>query len=187
MVAGAAFELQINSKFIAARQSKEVHFFIHTFHFTLNEYCENGNKTVKGNYRGIIPDMEFPPLREYGIDLSRPGLPNLLIGPFDHSVSRMRYRYSNGKIACEWYDDETWKECGECRATLWSGSALDCVGVGGSRVTLYFIQKLSLTCRRSRRWTARLSSVFRQALDILAESEPGSINPQRIVKIDLDD
>jgi uncharacterized membrane protein YfcA len=50
MVAGAALDLQINSKTIAARETKELRTFILPFHFTVNEYCENSNKKVMGHY-----------------------------------------------------------------------------------------------------------------------------------------
>jgi hypothetical protein len=159
----SALELQVNSNSIAARQTKVVSTIILPFHVAVNEYCEHGNKKVKGHYliNNSEQYMEFPPLLEWPIQNPKPGLPDLHIGPFNHSASRMRYQYSNSKIACERYDDETRKKCGECRATLWSGGALDCVGGGGSRVILYLIQKLSLICRRSRRWIARLSWMFR--------------------------
>jgi hypothetical protein len=96
----AALELQINSKSIAARETKELRTYILPFHFTVNEYCENSNKKVMGHYStpNLGQDMEFSHVEEYALGL-----------------------------------------------------------------ILYFIKKLSLTCRRSRTWTARLSWMLRSS------------------------
>lgn len=95
--------------------------------------------------------------------------PPFMLGVYEYEGSRLRFAYEG----CKWKDDETWKECGECRAGLWSGGRVDC-GVGGSRVSsvclfvfcCYLLLLLvwfgllewcadEMVCR-SRRWIVRL-------------------------------
>ncbi|KAH7370967.1 hypothetical protein BKA66DRAFT_191748 [Pyrenochaeta sp. MPI-SDFR-AT-0127] len=105
------------------------------FHFQTTEYCENGAKMVKGRYSNgnLVRDMNLPPGLINNLDHLVPKFPPLSIGPFDHGASKLRFAYSNGAFRCEWNDDETWRQCGECRAGLWSSPPLNC-GSGGSRV-----------------------------------------------------
>lgn len=110
------------------------------FHFQTTEYCQSGTKYVKGRYGNgnLVRDMDLHPGLINNLDHLVPGFPPLSIGPFNHSASKLRYAYSNGVFVCEWNDDETWRQCGECRAALWSGPTLNC-GSDGSRVRRSFL------------------------------------------------
>ncbi|KAF1943753.1 hypothetical protein EJ02DRAFT_510704 [Clathrospora elynae] len=103
------------------------------FHYQLTEYCEDGVKMVKSTYSNgnyVLPVSLGPD--EYSVNHLIPGFPNFMAGAFDYNTDHVRFNYDNGEFQCEWYDYETWKQCGECRAAQWSGAALDC-GSEGSR------------------------------------------------------
>jgi hypothetical protein len=104
------------------------------FHVQVTEYCENGSKKAKGQYKNgnLQLDFNLPPGLINNIDHRVPGYAPFSIGPYDYSNSRLRFAYDPSH--CEWFDNETWKQCGECRAGLWSGGDLNCAA-GGSRVT----------------------------------------------------
>lgn len=129
------------------------------FHVSVTEGCENGSKKVTAHYQNghMSADMTLWPGLQVGIDHRVPNFPPFVIGPFEYNTSRLRFYYSSGPIRCEWFDDETWKQCGECRAARWSGPAVNCAA-GGFRVGLKFKQLTCtlLTNHRPKRWTARL-------------------------------
>jgi hypothetical protein len=106
------------------------------FHFTLTEVCENGKMYAKGLW--VTGSIQQPISLWPGLIISIihrvPNFPPIQVGAYDYNHNRLRYGYSNGPVQCEWYDDETWKSCGECRAALWSGPPLDCAA-GGFRVS----------------------------------------------------
>jgi hypothetical protein len=120
---------------IATQTADKAYTTILPFHFSVTEFCENGSKKVTGQYSNgnIHQDVTLWPGLIVGIVHGVPNFPPIYIGPFDHNTSRLRYSYTNGPIKCEWFDDETWKQCGECRAGLWSGPPINCAA-GGSRV-----------------------------------------------------
>ncbi|KAF1921509.1 hypothetical protein BDU57DRAFT_544977 [Ampelomyces quisqualis] len=119
---------------IATRTAPNSETTILPFHFTVTEYCNSGKKSVKGRYSaaGISADVDLWPGLIVAIAHRVPNFPPFQVGDFDYNKSRLRFAYSNGPIQCEWFDEETWKQCGECRAGLWSGGPLDC-GAGGTR------------------------------------------------------
>jgi hypothetical protein len=129
------------------------------FHLTVTEACDNGSKKVTAHFHSghLSADMDLWPGVQAGIDHRVPRFPPFVIGPFDYNTSRLRFAYPNGLNQCEWFDDETWKQCGECRAMQWSGPPILCPG--GSRVSLTstHLTHTSLTTHRPRRWTARSS------------------------------
>jgi hypothetical protein len=110
------------------------------FHFQVVEYCHNGERLASGTYTNGDTKQEL--LLKRGLMISFPhhvpGYANLDIGPFDYRNSRVRFHYFRpGQVAsedCEWYDHETWKSCGECRAGLWSAAPVDCADPKAFRV-----------------------------------------------------
>jgi hypothetical protein len=106
------------------------------FHFSVTEYCQDGSKKVKGRYsNALVAEMDLPPGLVVSIAHTVPNYPPLQVGPFNYDNSHLRFHYADKSIDCEWFDDETWKQCGECRAALWSGGSLNCAAGGGSRVS----------------------------------------------------
>lgn len=103
------------------------------FHLQVTEYCENGARKAKGLYaNGLVAELPLPAGQINAIEHGVGGFPPVRIGPFDYAASKVRFEYRD----CVWYDDETWKSCGECRAALWSGGPLNCAGGSPSRVSL---------------------------------------------------
>lgn len=48
---------------------------------------------------------------------------------YDFETSRVKFGYPwvrGERSACEWFDNESWKSCGECREKLWSSGPLSC-------------------------------------------------------------
>jgi hypothetical protein len=123
---------------IATKSAPNTETTILPFHLTVTEYCSGGKKSVKAKYKsgGILADMDLPPGQIIAIAHQVPKFPPFQIGTYDYNTSRLRFGYFSGPIQCEWFDDETWKQCGECRAGLWSGAPIEC-GAGGSRVSLH--------------------------------------------------
>jgi hypothetical protein len=118
------------------------------FHFRVTEQCENGAKKVTGHYTSgdINQEVTLWPGLIIGLVHYVPNFPPLYIGPFDYGSSRLRFEYKNLPITCEWYDDETWKVCAECRAALWSGPTVDCASGGGYRVSLPYTYVFVCMC-----------------------------------------
>ncbi|CAO2655359.1 Nn.00g104230.m01.CDS01 [Neocucurbitaria sp. VM-36] len=116
-------------------QDPDAEILILPFHFQTTEYCANGARKAKGRYSNgnVVADIDLSPGVQTGVNHQVPGFPPFYIGPFDYNASKVRFTYTNGAVGCRWSDDETWRQCGECRAGLWSGPALNC-GSGGSRV-----------------------------------------------------
>jgi hypothetical protein len=110
------------------------------FHFTITEYCTGPKKYVRGIYsNGLVVNMNLNPTMTNNLNHTITEYPDLTIGPYATDKSRLRFYYKSAErnIECEWFDDETWRRCGECRAGLWSGEMLNC-GKGGSRVSSFF-------------------------------------------------
>ncbi|KAI8932132.1 hypothetical protein NX059_011016 [Plenodomus lindquistii] len=99
---------------------------ISSFHVNITDYCDiGGQRQVKATYTSndlYFKNLWLWPQMSYPLSLGYKGFPNLTIGDFDYKSSRLRFAYKD----CVWYDDETWKECGECRAAHWSGTAPPC-------------------------------------------------------------
>jgi hypothetical protein len=110
--------------------------YIHPFTFEITESCVDGAKQADGRWKngGYEYTMELAPGYMYQMD-PHGGYPTYTVGPFDHDADKMHFKYSNGEFRCDWYDDEFWKHCGECRTALWEGPALDCRAGGGVRVS----------------------------------------------------
>jgi hypothetical protein len=111
---------------------------IATFHFRLVEYCASTDKGYKGTFRSAFgdADLDFAPAQAYALDIAPDQtLGNLVLGPIDQYTGRLRYyyRHQHGPLNCEWFDDERWKRCGECRAGLWSGAPMDCSAANPAR------------------------------------------------------
>jgi hypothetical protein len=98
------------------------------FHMTVTEYCNHGEMAVKGLWvtGRIKKDIDLWPGLVVSVVHLVPHFPPIQVGAYDYKQSRLRYGYFNDPTKCEWYDDETWKTCGECRAALWSGPPLNC-------------------------------------------------------------
>lgn len=94
------------------------------FHMEIWEYCINGKRLAAGVYYNgnMAQSLELKPGLMISLNHRVPDYENLIIGPFNYTASRLRFGYKD----CEWFDDETWKSCGECRAGLWSGGPLNC-------------------------------------------------------------
>lgn len=108
------------------------------FNFLLTEYCHEGKMVAYGRYQNgnFLKDMDlFPGLVNKLDHLVQP-FPPLEIGDYKYDTRHLRFAY-NG--TCEWFDDQTWKQCGECRAALWSRPELNCGAsssdASGSRVS----------------------------------------------------
>lgn len=103
------------------------------FHIQTWEYCGPQGKLlaagvyVNGNMRS---SLEFQPGTVVHVNHQVPGYKVLDVGPVDFGQGRLRFSY-NG---CEWWDTETWKSCGECRAGVWSAGPIDCDGSTKVRV-----------------------------------------------------
>jgi hypothetical protein len=118
--------------------------YIFPFHVQLTEYCSSSTSKVKGFWQNVdnIGLFALEPGQSTSVYHSIAGYPNFQLGPFDTQTETLRFRYENTVFyqdgeqnVCKWADNETWKECGECRAALWSGPALDCGAEGGERVS----------------------------------------------------
>lgn len=102
------------------------------FHLHIWEYCLNGQRLATGIYTNgnMKQQISLTPGLTTSVNHRVPGYANLEIGPFDYNASRVHFRYfKNERTAsenCEWFDDQTWKSCGECRAGLWSAGPLNC-------------------------------------------------------------
>jgi hypothetical protein len=118
---------------------------IATFHFRLVEYCNGTDKKYKGTFRSAFgdADFDFAPAQAYAMDIApNQALGNLVLGPVDQNTGRLRYYYRHqyGPVNFEWFDDETWKQCGECRAGLWSGGPMDCSAENPARAERVSVQ-----------------------------------------------
>ncbi|CBX96490.1 predicted protein [Plenodomus lingam JN3] len=103
------------------------------FHVTLTDYCDQHQRQVKASfYNGRQPsiqNLQLGPEEKQTVNHGVKAYKNLTIGAFDWERNRLRLEYEG----CTWYDDETWKECGECRAAQWSGQAPKCEEGGRPR------------------------------------------------------
>lgn len=97
------------------------------FKIQLWEYCTVDNSHLaagmyaNGNLKSAL---NLSPGLVMSVKHFVPWYENLEIGGFDFAKGRVRFRYRG----CEWWDHETWKSCGECRAGLWSGEPVECGG-----------------------------------------------------------
>jgi hypothetical protein len=131
VVAKATTTRTVSAEVIANPTSETL---ILPFHFSVTEYCDNGSKKVKGRYsNGLSVNIDLWPGLIAAVKHGVGHFPPLEVGDFKYDSSRLRFHYADKEINCEWFDDETWKRCGECRAGLWSGAPLNCAS-GGSRV-----------------------------------------------------
>ena len=104
------------------------------FHLQIWEYCNlKGEKLAAGVYSNgnIKSALDLRPDNMIRVNHRIPGYATLDIGPFDYQQSRVRFGYADGVgdggvKGCEWFDPETWKSCGECRAGLWSAGPIGC-------------------------------------------------------------
>jgi hypothetical protein len=101
------------------------------FHLQIWEYCSlHGERLAAGVYTNgnMKQALDLQPGVMISVNHRVPGYSNLEIGPFDYGSSRVRFGYAdgNGGKGCEWWDHETWKSCGECRAGLWSRGPINC-------------------------------------------------------------
>ncbi|KAJ4362500.1 hypothetical protein N0V83_010594 [Neocucurbitaria cava] len=107
------------------------------FHFQTTESCStDGTKLAHGIYSNgnVVAGVSLAPGVATGVNHLIPGYPDLSVGPFDYTNDRLLFTYTNGTnsaTSCQWYDDEAWKACGECRAGLWSQPTLDCSSPAG--------------------------------------------------------
>jgi hypothetical protein len=113
------------------------------FHLQLTEHCAPSSSTplVKGFWQNGDQTIVFDSLKpNMALSYTNPvlGYPNLRIGPFSSEAGSLAFRYANTVFyqdgeanVCKWEDGETWRECGECRAGLWSRGRLDCGSGGG--------------------------------------------------------
>jgi hypothetical protein len=114
--------------------------FIHPFSYQNTQSCANGFKRVSGTWRNgdFEFTMDLAPGYTYQMD-PHGGFPTFTVGEFDYRTDTLHFAYRNGEFRCDWSDDEFWKSCGECRAGMWDGPALDCTvgggGGGGVRVS----------------------------------------------------
>ncbi|KAH9877763.1 hypothetical protein J1614_002980 [Plenodomus biglobosus] len=102
------------------------------FHITITDYCHKGERQVVATYTNgdrCVDNLCLGRKETQTVEHKIPDYPNLTLGDFDWSANRLRFVYKD----CTWYDDETWKECGECRAAHWSGQAPDCAANGSPR------------------------------------------------------
>lgn len=106
------------------------------FHIQVWEYCFDGARLASGVYTNgnMAQSLDFKDGKVNVVSHRVPGYaPDLSIGAFDYKGSRVRFGYpwkkegdGKGEAGCEWFDNEMWKSCGECRAKLWSAPALHC-------------------------------------------------------------
>lgn len=101
------------------------------FHIQVWEYCFEGARLASGVYRNgnIAQSLDFTNGSLNIVGHRVPGYaPALSIG-FEYEESKVRFGFpwrEGEREGCEWFDDESWKSCGECREKLWSGGPLDC-------------------------------------------------------------
>jgi len=134
------------------------------FHVHLTDACVDARRTLTANWTNGARALSNIPLEHgtaWSLDHKIPGYAPLTLGAFDAHADRLRFQYNT----CVWFDDETWRECGECRAALWTAPAPDCRGHGGS--TAVRVGNPVLPARasivangraRPRTWIALLSS-----------------------------
>lgn len=102
------------------------------FHFQMWEYCLDGQRVAHGVYTNgnMKQSIYLKPGLMTSLNHRVPGYANLDIGPYDYKESKLRFHYFRNALMapedCVWYDNETWKSCGKCRAGLWSAGPLDC-------------------------------------------------------------
>jgi hypothetical protein len=120
--------------------------YIFPFHVEMTESCSRSSpKKIKGFWKNgdWAEGFELDAGKSLSIYHWIAGFPNFQLGPFDTGAETLRFRYENTVFyeageqnVCKWTDGETWRECGECRAALWSGPPLNCGAGGGERVCI---------------------------------------------------
>jgi hypothetical protein len=107
------------------------------FHFQVIENCMSDHSiAARGVYvnRDYVWAYNFPSGATNVVKHNVDGYPyTFLVGPFDYASSTLHFSYDNGPWKCDWNDQETWKECGECRSGLWNADKLDCGNAGGMK------------------------------------------------------
>jgi hypothetical protein len=103
------------------------------FHFQIVENCMSDNSiTARGVY--VNRDFVWAYFLSSGgtsvVEHNVNGYPDFLVGPYDYGSSTLHFSYDNTAFKCDWNDQETWKECGECRSGMWDADPLDCNGGG---------------------------------------------------------
>lgn len=103
------------------------------FHVQVWEYCFSGLRLAAGVWRNgnMAQSLNFTsdPSK---LNIVQTGAKDLLAYysiDFDFETSRVKFGYPwvrGEQPACDWFDSEGWRSCGECREKLWSSGPLDC-------------------------------------------------------------
>lgn len=112
---------------------KETEDWVFPFHIQVWESCISGSRVAAGVWRNgnMAQSLNFSSGELNLVSHRIAGFaPNYSID-FDYETSRVRFGYPwtkerGSRGACEWFDDESWRSCAECREKLWSGPRLDC-------------------------------------------------------------
>ncbi|KAF2848155.1 hypothetical protein T440DRAFT_429426 [Plenodomus tracheiphilus IPT5] len=124
-VAAAASTVTEHAQIIAKPAPNAGTTIILPFHITITDYCEGGHRRVEAIYTNgdrCIDNLRLNRRETQSIQHKITNYPDLTIGAFNWDTNRLRFAYKD----CTWYDNETWKACGECRAAQWSGPTPDC-------------------------------------------------------------
>ena len=103
------------------------------FHIQVWEYCFSGRRLTTGVWRNgnMAQSLNFTS-DSSKLNIVQTGVKDMF--PyyslnFEFETSRVKFGYPwvrGEKPACEWFDNESWKSCGECREKLWSSGPLQC-------------------------------------------------------------
>ncbi|KAF3043001.1 hypothetical protein E8E12_009985 [Didymella heteroderae] len=103
------------------------------FHIQVWEYCFSGRRLAAGVWRNgnMAQSLNFTGNSDKLniVQTEAKGMFQYNSIDFDFEASRVKFEYPwvrGEQPACEWFDNESWKSCGECREKLWSSSPLDC-------------------------------------------------------------
>ena len=102
---------------------------IFPFHLSLTEHCspspslrlERSTTALLTNGDWITRLVNLGPNTAATVNHRIPDYPRTLrVGPYDTQKGELRFSYKNGaEWGCEWGDGESWRVCGECRASGW--------------------------------------------------------------------
>ncbi|KAF1933230.1 uncharacterized protein M421DRAFT_415584 [Didymella exigua CBS 183.55] len=105
--------------------------WVFPFRIQVWEYCFSGSRLAAGVWRNgnMAQSLNFTRDRLNLVGHRVPGFAPYYRVDFDYDGSRVKFGYPWKKdegAECEWFDNESWKSCGECREKLWSSGPLDC-------------------------------------------------------------